>query len=116
MVESQRRGGPPGTPVTIERRSYTSSLAADTPQRVERFAEAVRGHWGIENQVHWVLDLTFREDERRVRKNHAPQNLATLRHLTLNLLRRDKTTQVGLETKRLKAGWDERYQEQLLTL
>lgn len=114
MVESQRRNGGPGTPVTVERRYYISSLAADGPAGAVRFAGAVRGHWGIENQVHWVLDLSFREDECRVRKDHAPQNLATLRHLALNLLRRDQKTKRGVKGKRLKAGWDERYLEELL--
>jgi predicted transposase YbfD/YdcC len=75
----------------------------------------VREHWGIENCVHWVLDLAFREDESRVRTDHAATNLTTLRHLALNLLRRDRSAKVGIKGKRLKAGWDERYLERLLT-
>ena len=115
MVEAHRRNGGPGTAVTVERRYYISSLPADQPESASRFAEAVRGHWGIENCVHWVLDLAFREDESRVRRDHAPENLATLRHLALNLLRQDRTAKGGIKAKRLRAGWDPRYLERLLT-
>jgi predicted transposase YbfD/YdcC len=111
VVESRRRAGGPGTPVSVERRYYISSLPADA----RLFARAVRAHWGIENRVHWVLDLAFREDESRVRRDHAPANLATLRHLALNLLRRDHTVKRGIKTRRLRAGWDPLYLERLLT-
>ena len=116
MVESRRRNGGVGTPVTVECRYYISSLAADEPGSAARFAAAVRGHWGIENQVHWLLDVGFREDECRIRTDHAPTNLATLRHLALNLLHRERTAKAGAKAKRLKAGWDERYLERLLTV
>lgn len=116
MVESRRRVGGPGTAATVERRYFISSLPVENAQSAERFAQAVRGHWGIENCVHWVLDVAFREDESRVRTEHAPQNLATLRHLALNLLRREQTAKVGMKGKRLKAGWDARYLERLLTI
>lgn len=76
---------------------------------VNTFARAVRSHWGIENRLHWVLDLAFREDESRVRLGHAPENLAVLRHLALNLLRRETSSRVGIHAKRLKAGWDNAY-------
>jgi hypothetical protein len=64
---------------------------------------------GIENCVHWVLNIAFREDDSRVRLGQAPENFAVLRHIALNLLRQDSTAQVGTHTQRLKAGWDKAY-------
>lgn len=70
------------------------------------FAYAVRSHWGIENCLHWVLDVPFREDDSRVRLGHSSANLAVLRLITVNLLRQEKSSRVGIHAKRLKAGWD----------
>ncbi len=89
-----------------EDRHYISSLAGDDAARI---GAAVRRHWGIENSLHWVLDVAFREDDSRTRKDNAPQNLATLRHVAVNLLKNEKTARVGVKNKRLRAGWDEPY-------
>lgn len=89
----------------VELRYYDTSLENDA----EGFAKAVRSHWGIENSLHWVLDVPFREDGSRVRKGHTPENLAMLRHITLNLIRQEKTAKLGVKNKRLKAGWDDNY-------
>jgi len=73
------------------------------------FLRCVRGHWSIENGLHWVLDIAFREDESRIRNHYAPQNMAVLRHLALNLLKQDSSVKVGIAAKRKMAGWDNAY-------
>jgi predicted transposase YbfD/YdcC len=74
-----------------------------------RVLKAVRSHWGIENQLHWVLDIAFDEDRCRVRKDHGPENFALLRHIALNLLKQEKTCKRGIKGKRLLAGWNQDY-------
>ena len=107
MVEATREVG---GKTTVERRYYLSSL----PLGVGTFARAVRGHWGVENKLHWVLDVWFREDQSRARAGHAAENLATLRRLALNLLKREKTKKRGIKGKQLNAGWDHAYLLRLL--
>ena len=80
-----------------------------------RFAEAVRSHWSIENQLHWQLDVAFSEDQSRIRKGHADANFSTLRRTALALLKNETTAKVGVKNKRLNAGWDDNYLEKVLT-
>ena len=91
--------------VPVQPRYYISSL--DAP--AERLLETVRRHWSIENELHWSLDVTFGEDQCRIRKDHAPQNMATLRQISHNLLKRETSLKVGIQGKRLQAGWREDY-------
>ena len=102
MVKAERHVG---EKVSREKRFYISSLAPDA----KKFARATRGHWGIENSLHWCLDMAFDEDRSRVRKDNAAENLAVLRHVTLNLLKQEKTAKVGIKTKRKMAGWSDDY-------
>jgi predicted transposase YbfD/YdcC len=107
MVEAIREVG---AQRTVERRYYLSSL----PLGVATFARAVRGHWGVENKLHWVLDVQMREDQSRARAGYAAENLATLRRLALNLLKREKTKRRGIRGKQLNASWDHAYLLRLL--
>jgi predicted transposase YbfD/YdcC len=95
---------------SIEKRYYLSSLPPDA----ERIAKAVRTHWQVENSLHWILDVAFREDDSRIREGHAQTNFIVLRHLALSLLRQDKDSKLGIKAKRLKAGWDTSYLEKIL--
>jgi predicted transposase YbfD/YdcC len=80
----------------------------------KRFAEAVRGHWGIENRLHWQLDVTFQEDQCRLRQGHADANFSILRRAALGLLKNERTAKLGIKNKRLSAGWNETYLEKVL--
>jgi predicted transposase YbfD/YdcC len=109
MVEAKREvNGQTST----ERRYFISSLAPDA----QRAAEIVRSHWGIENSLHWVLDVAFREDDSRVRAGNAPENLALIRKLTHNLLKHETTLKRGIKTKRLVAAWDRKYLLKILNV
>lgn len=93
-----------------ERRYYISSRAIPA----EKFAEAVRNHWNIENALHWVLDVTFREDLARVRKGHGAKNMAVVRHFAINIVR-TANDKLSLKTRRKRAGWDTNYLMKLLS-
>ena len=114
MIESERRTGENFEHIVTERRFYISSLTGRTTKDAKRAARAVRAHWGIENCLHWVLDIAFREDDCRTRKNHGPQNFATLRHLALNLIKRDTIVKAGVKARRHMAGWDHDYLAQII--
>jgi predicted transposase YbfD/YdcC len=105
-VTSQRQTS---TGTSTEDRYFISS--SQLPAR--QLLKAVRGHWGIENGLHWVLDIAFRKDESRVRKDFAPETLAILRHIALNLLKQDTSKKVGIKNKRLVAAWNNDYLVQL---
>ena len=88
-----------------EYRYYLSSLAADA----QRIGKAIRGHWGIENSLHWVLDVVFNEDKARNRKDHSAANMTIIRHMAVNLVKNDKSSKASIRGRRLKAGWDNNY-------
>ena len=110
VVESCRTVGNDNT-VETEQRYFLSSLPGDGA----RFATAVRQHWGIENSLHWVLDVSFAEDSSRIRQDQGGQVFATLRHIALNLLRRENSHKRGIKARRKRAGWDRAYLLQVLT-
>jgi predicted transposase YbfD/YdcC len=109
MIEAERQE--PGKPATRHTRFYISSIAPDAAE----FAHAARQHWGIENALHWVLDVIYREDECRIRKRNGPANFAIIRHITLNLLQRTKTTKKkSIRVKRGLAALDESFLQSVL--
>ena len=102
LVESERRVN---HQTAIEQRYYLLSIPSDA----QRFAEAVRSHWTIENQLHWILDVGFQEDKVKGCLGYSAENLAVVRHLAVNLLTHEKTAKGGVHAKRLKAGWNNNY-------
>ena len=109
MVESVRTVN---GKTSSETRYYISSII----NKCKKFGNATRSHWGIENELHWVLDVSFSEDDCRIRKGNASQNFAVVRHIATNLIKREKSVKLGVKNKRLKAGWDEDYLEKILEL
>lgn len=106
LVEAERHHG---QEITRECRYYITSLAGE----VKQVAHAARAHWGIENQLHWVLDVTFREDDSRIRRDHAPANFNTLRQLALNLLRRHPAAS-SIKQKRWRAALDDDFRSNVV--
>ena len=107
MVESVREVG---SKTTVEIRYFISSLG----DNIKKLVEAIRGHWSIENSLHWVLDVTFQEDKSRIRKDNAPANFAVLRHIAVNLLGQNKSRKLSVRKKRFLASLDEEYSQELL--
>jgi predicted transposase YbfD/YdcC len=101
-----------GDKQTKKVRYYISSL----PGTPEKLLHVVRRHWAIENELHWVLDVAMNEDHSRVRKDQAPENLAVLRHIALNLLKQEKTAKGGIHAKQLQAAWKEEYLLKVLSV
>ena len=106
MVESETLRDGKGS---RERRYYLCSAKLDAAT----FAQAVRGHWGIENRLHWVLDVVFKDDLTRLRTGHAPENMAVVKHMAMNLLRQAKPT-TSLKNRRKRAGWNTSYLDSLI--
>lgn len=107
MVESERYID---GKVTSEIRYFINSIK---PNAIV-FANAVRKHWAVENQLHWVLDVSFREDESRIRRDHAPENFGVFRHVAINALRNEKTCEKGIKAKRFKATLQSDYAQKVL--
>jgi predicted transposase YbfD/YdcC len=108
MIRTQRQED---DKVTTETRYFISSLAA----QAEKILQVVRHHWAIENELHWVLDVAFNEDQSRVRQGYAAENLAVIRHLVMNLLSHEKRLKVSKKNKRLRCAWDVAYREKVLS-
>lgn len=109
VVERTRHSvGRDGQPKSsTERHCYISSL--DRRTKAARLAGYVRGHWSVENNLHWQLDVSFREDERRVRKGHGAENFSRMCRAALNLLKNETSSKEGMATRRKKCGWDNEY-------
>ncbi|MEM6403484.1 MAG: ISAs1 family transposase, partial [Cyanobacteria bacterium P01_D01_bin.116] len=97
---------------TVETRYYISSLNLDA----KKFGDSVRSHWGIENSLHWILDVALNEDDSRIRKDNAPQNFAVLRHIAVNLLGKEKSKKLGTKNKQFLAAMDDNYLAKILEL
>ncbi|MCY2950811.1 MAG: ISAs1 family transposase [Planctomycetota bacterium] len=102
-----------GERVSVERHYYISSL--DRRTKGKRLAEYIRGHWSVENNLHWQLDVSFREDERRIRKGHGAENFSRLCRMALNMLKNETSQKTGIAIKRQNCGWDNDYLLKALT-
>lgn len=110
LVERTRRIG---SEVSMERHYYISTL--DRRKSARQFLEYSRGHWSVENNLHWQLDVSFDEDHRRIRKDHGAENFSRLCRIALNLLKNEKTAKCGIKTKRLSCGWSDDYLVKVIT-
>jgi predicted transposase YbfD/YdcC len=93
---------------------YDRYYILSQPMDAQAFGNAVRRHWGIENKLHWSLDMTFREDDSRIRKKSTPDNFGVIRHICINLLKQETTFKRGLQGKRYRASMDSKYREKLI--
>lgn len=97
---------------TVETRYYICSLRSNA----KKLGTSIRSHWGVENSLHWVLDVTFREDDCRIRKDNAPTNFAVLRRIAINLLSQEKSKKMGIKNKQFLAAMDNNYLSQVLQI
>jgi predicted transposase YbfD/YdcC len=111
LVERERQNlGDPKGKVSIERHYYISSLRGeDLNELAGRIAAAIRGHWSVENNLHWQLDVSFGKDDRRIRKDHGAENFSRLCRIGLNLLKQEKSKKIGIKSKQKLCGWDHDY-------
>jgi predicted transposase YbfD/YdcC len=110
MVERERQDlGDMAGKTTLERHYYISSLKGSDHVATVRMAQSIRGHWSVENNLHWQLDVSFAEDQRRIRRGHGAENFSRLCRIALNLLKRETSVKIGIKGKRLNAGWDHDY-------
>jgi predicted transposase YbfD/YdcC len=107
LVESVRKVG---TETSTSKRYYLNSFSSNA----QLLTHVVRSHWGVENNLHWVLDVGFSEDDCPIHSGHASENLALLRKMSLNLLAQEKIAKIGVANKRLKAAWDNNYLAKVL--
>jgi predicted transposase YbfD/YdcC len=116
LVERTRQNlGDPTGKITVERHYYISSLKGCDDKAAQTIARYTRGHWAVENNLHWQLDVSFNEDDRRIRKGHGAQNFSRLSRIAINLLKREASIKAGIKGKRLNAGWDHDYLLKLIS-
>jgi predicted transposase YbfD/YdcC len=96
--------------ISVKTRYFISSI----DDNIELFSRSIRSHWGIENSLHWILDVAMREDLSRIRKDNAPANFAVLRHIAVNILRQNKSKKIGIRAKQFVASMDEAYLDEVL--
>jgi predicted transposase YbfD/YdcC len=110
MVERVRQDlGDMTGKITVERHYYISSLKGSGAAAARTMAGYIRGHWSVENNLHWQLDVNFAQEQRRIRKGHGAETFSRLCRIALNLLKREPSVKIGVKGKRLNAGWDHDY-------